>query len=330
MNPFEPVGASEREIVTTRELRAPRELVWRVWTDPNHVTQWWGPTGFTTTTAHMDVRVGGSWRYTMHGPDGRDYDNWIHYVVVEPHERLVYEHGGGEDVEPVRFTTTVTFEALAPDRTRVTLRAVFADAAARDHVARTYGAVEGGQQTIARLAAHAEALAAGARDDAAPPFVVQRVVRAPRELVFAVWTQREHLERWFGPAGCTLRVHELALQPEGRFHYEMRFASGQSLWGVWRFAAIVEPERLEFVSSFADASGSIIRAPFDANWPLETHTSVVFEPHAGIGRGTVVTLRAAALTDSPIELQRFTAHHDSMQGGWSATFAQLDALIATL
>ena len=67
--------------------------------------------------------------------------------------------------------------------------------------------------------------------------------------------------------------------------------------GPFKFAAIVEPERLEFVSSFADASGSIIRAPFDANWPLETQTSVVFEPHAGIGRGTVVTLRAAALTE---------------------------------
>ena len=63
-------GTADREIVATRIYGAPRELVWRVWTDPKHIAQWWGPQGFTNTIREMDVRPGGAWRFTMHGPDG--------------------------------------------------------------------------------------------------------------------------------------------------------------------------------------------------------------------------------------------------------------------
>lgn len=68
-----------RVIIGTRVLDAPRELVWQVWTDPKHLAQWWGPVGFTTTTRAFDARVGGIWRFVMHGPDGRDYENRITY-----------------------------------------------------------------------------------------------------------------------------------------------------------------------------------------------------------------------------------------------------------
>src|SRR6478736_590865 len=92
-----------REIVVTRVFDAPRELVWEVWTDPKHVGHWWGPNGFSTTTAAMEVRPGGVWRYVMHGPDGRDYQNRIIFDEITPPERIVYRHDGGEDVEPVQF-----------------------------------------------------------------------------------------------------------------------------------------------------------------------------------------------------------------------------------
>ncbi|MCX6020664.1 MAG: SRPBCC family protein [Chloroflexi bacterium] len=142
---------ADREIVVTRLLNAPRALVFKVWTDPNHVPQWWGPTGFTTTVHEMDVRPGGVWRFIMHGPDGVDYDNKIIYVeIVEP-ERLVYDHRGEDEGDGVVFRTTVTFENQG-DKTLLTMQAVFPTAAARDHAAREYGAIEGGQQTIDRLA----------------------------------------------------------------------------------------------------------------------------------------------------------------------------------
>lgn len=140
----------DREIAATRILDAPRELVWKVWTDPEHIAKWWGPNGFTTTTTSMELKPGGVWRYVMHGPDGRDYQNKVTYLeVVEP-ERLVYTLGGGEDVEPVSHHVTVTFRELG-GRTRVDMLMVFASAEARTHVIETYGAFEGLKQHLGRL-----------------------------------------------------------------------------------------------------------------------------------------------------------------------------------
>src|SRR5579884_4127269 len=87
-----------RIIVGMREFDAPRALVFSAWTDPKHLAQWWGPNGFTTTTSSFDMRPGGVWRFVMHGPDGRDYQNRITFEEIVPPERLVYRHGGGDDV----------------------------------------------------------------------------------------------------------------------------------------------------------------------------------------------------------------------------------------
>ena len=69
-------------IIAVRELDAPRALVFEAWTDPKHLSQWWGPNGFTTTTSAFDMRPGGVWRFVMHGPDGRDYQNTITYFEI--------------------------------------------------------------------------------------------------------------------------------------------------------------------------------------------------------------------------------------------------------
>jgi uncharacterized protein YndB with AHSA1/START domain len=148
-----------RSIVAIREFDAPRELVFSVWTDPNHLAQWWGPDGFTTTTSSFDMRPGGVWRFVMHGPDGRDYQNRITFEEVVPPQRIVYRHGGGEDVEPVQFKQTVLFEDLG-GRTRVTWRSDFPSAAERDRVINEYGADKGLVQTMARLAEHVASMAA--------------------------------------------------------------------------------------------------------------------------------------------------------------------------
>jgi uncharacterized protein YndB with AHSA1/START domain len=138
-------------IIGTRVLDAPRDLVWQVWTDPKHLAQWWGPDGFRTTTSAYDLRPGGVWRFVMHGPDGRDYQNRITFDEIVKPERLVYHHGGGDDVEPVQFRSTVIFEDLG-GKTRVTLRGVFPSAEERARVIREYGADKGLVQTLARLA----------------------------------------------------------------------------------------------------------------------------------------------------------------------------------
>ncbi len=151
-----------RSIIALREFAAPRDLVFEVWTDPKHLSQWWGPNGFTTTTSSFDMQPGGVWRFVMHGPDGRDYQNRITFEEVVPPERLVYRHGGGEDVEPVRFTTTVTFDELKSEsgrKTRITMRMDFPSAAERDRVIKEYGADKGLTETLVRLSEYVAAMA---------------------------------------------------------------------------------------------------------------------------------------------------------------------------
>jgi len=321
---------ADRLIETSRTVSAPRELVWRVWTDPQHLAQWWGPTGFSTATQGHDVRVGGQWRFTMHGPDGRDYENLVTFLEVSAPSRLVYKHGGGKDLEPVNFTTTVTFDAVPgePGRTKVTMRAVFPNANAREFVIRTYNAAEGGKQTMARMAEHVEALAAAAPRAASKPFRIQRVLRAPRELVWKVWTEREHLAQWFGPKGCTLSVERFELRPGGVVLYTMHWKGAAAVGGKWVMRAVKAPERLEFVTSFADAQGKTIRAPMADGWPLEMASVVTFEPHAGQGMGTVITVQTSALGATPAEQKTFDDGHASMTGGWGGTFDQLEAYLA--
>jgi hypothetical protein len=75
------LDSDPRAIIGMREFDAPRDLVFDAWTDPKHLAQWWGPNGFTTTTMSFDLRPGGVWRFVMHGPDGRDYQNRITWCV---------------------------------------------------------------------------------------------------------------------------------------------------------------------------------------------------------------------------------------------------------
>src|SRR5215470_16562244 len=114
--------SADREIVITRIVDAPRELVWQAWTEPQHIAPWWGPNGFRTTIHEMNVEVGGVWRFIMHGPDGTDYPNRIVYREIVKPQRLVYDHAEDKPDPVVDFRTTVTFEELGSGRTKVTLR----------------------------------------------------------------------------------------------------------------------------------------------------------------------------------------------------------------
>lgn len=152
-----------RAIIATRIFDAPRDLVFEAWTDLKHLAQWWGPNGFTTTTRSFDPHSGGVWRFVMHGPDGRDYQNRITYEEITKPERIVYSHGGADDVEPVQFKVTVTFEDVSGKnmggKTRLTMRMQFPSEAERQRVITTYGADKGLVQTLARLEQHLSEMA---------------------------------------------------------------------------------------------------------------------------------------------------------------------------
>ena len=147
---------TDREVIHTRIFNAPRDLVWKVWSDPKHIARWWGPNGFTTTTYSMDFRPGGVWRFVMHGPDGTDYQNKVVYLEIVKPERIVFKHSGGEDdTEGVSHQTTVTFAAEG-NKTKLTMRILFASPEELQRVVEKVGAIEGGKQTLGRLAEYVE------------------------------------------------------------------------------------------------------------------------------------------------------------------------------
>lgn len=142
----------ECDIVLTRLVSAPRDLVWRAFTQPENIVQWWGPHGFTTTTHDWDFRVGGLWRFTMHGPDGVDWPNWIRYSLIQPPVRIEYDHGGADPAQR-EFVNVITLEEEGGGSeiaTRVTLRLTLPNRASRDAKVE-FGVLQGGQQTLERL-----------------------------------------------------------------------------------------------------------------------------------------------------------------------------------
>lgn len=140
----------ETGTVLTRLLDAPRELVFDVWTDPKHLEKWWGPAGFSITDHGMDVKPEGTWRFDMHHAEYGDFPNLIVYEEVVRPERLVYSHGSGVDDGKAPFHVTVTFEDQG-GKTLLTMRTLFASAEAFNEV-KQFGAIEGGKQTLTRLA----------------------------------------------------------------------------------------------------------------------------------------------------------------------------------
>src|SRR6188508_2111300 len=113
-------ATAEREIVISRVISAPRELVFEAFTEVRHLSRWWGPEGFTTTTRAFEFRVGGEWVFVMHGPDGTDYQEWISWIEIAPPERIALLHGESRG-DPNAFGSVLTFE---PDSaaTRIEMR----------------------------------------------------------------------------------------------------------------------------------------------------------------------------------------------------------------
>ncbi len=313
------------EIIICRTFAAPRALVWQAWTDPQHVGRWWGPAGFTTTTHAMDFRPGGSWRYTMHGPDGRDYANLLEYIAIEQPARLIYTLRGEGSDDSVSFRTEVLFESVGEEGrgTKVTMRSIFPSAAARDFVIHDHRAVEGGKQHLANLEDYLGDMSANEEHEA--PFTISHVFKASREKVWAAWTEQAHLLQWFGPQGSTMQHATVDLRVGGLFHYCMSHPNGMEMWGRWVYRTIQPPATLEFISSFSNASGEITTAPFQGldDFPLETLTTVTLVEHAGKSRGTLVTIVARPHNGTQAQRDFFSAFHGSLLQGWTGTMQQL-------
>jgi uncharacterized protein YndB with AHSA1/START domain len=141
-------STQDRELLLTRVLNAPIELVWKVWTDPKHIAQWWGPNGFTNTISKMEVKPGGEWDLVMHGPDGTDYRNKSVFREVVKHKRIVYDRITGP-----KFVATIEFEEQG-DKTFIRWQMLFETKEAFIQTVKTFKADEGLKQNIEKLNAY--------------------------------------------------------------------------------------------------------------------------------------------------------------------------------
>lgn len=313
-------SSSELGIELSRVFDAPVELVWDVWTRAEHIARWWGPSGFSTTIEQFDFRPGGRFKHTMHGPDGTDYPNLSVFRAIVPYERIDYTHSGGEEDGPgASFQGSWRFQALAGGRTTVTISLTFPTRERRDFVIREFGAIAGGKQTLARFDEHVASVRA------ADELVIERTFDAPRETVFAAWTELERLKSWWGPKGFEWLGGTLDLRPGGRFHYGMRAPGGGEMWGKFVWREIVRPERLVYVVSFSDATGSTTRHPLAPTWPLELLNTLLFVQE---GARTKLVLHGLPLGANDAERETFRKAHEGVRGGFKGTLDQLEAFLA--
>lgn len=158
-------------------------------------------------------------------------------------------------------------------------------------------------------------------------FEITRVFDAPRDTVWRAWTEVDHLKKWWGPTGFTMKKCTLDLRPSGLFHFGMAAPDGSEMWGKWTFREVTPQERLVFVNSFSDEAGSTTQPPFADQWPAEMLSTAVFSEEGGT---TTVHLAAKPINASEEEIATFIAGFGSMQQGFGGTFTQLDEYLKTL
>ncbi len=309
--------SSSNEIRITRVYDAPARAVWDAWTVPEQVEKWWGPRGFTLTTHSKDLRAGGHWRYTMHGPDGVDYPNVTTYFVVEEHKKLVYDHGGTDDRPPL-FRVTVTFTEVNGKTTMEMISTLPTPEAAREML--KFIKKAGGFGTWDRLAEHLEQTATGKRR-----FVVNRTFEAPIARVFAMWTSPDHLAEWLPPAGTTMRFvrAEIAVGKSALFaisgeHGAMHVRA--------EYLAIEPPRRIVYTQQFVDEREQLAPAPGASSWPPMLLTTVLLTEEApDRTRVTVTTEPHGEATAA--ELDAFVNERAGMTLGWTGSFDALEAMV---
>jgi uncharacterized protein YndB with AHSA1/START domain len=204
---------------------------------------------------------------------------------------------------------------------RLTGRMVFPTAAARDHVVKEFGAIEGGKQTLERLGEQLAAMQS-------TPFIMVREFAATRDLVWKVWTEGEHFARWFGPKGMNVTLVQFDLRPGGMNHYYMTLPDGKKMWGKAVYREVVPQTKLVWINSFSDENAGITRHPFMKDpWPLQLLTTITFAENAG---KTTVTVRWLPFDAEDDERRVFENNLASMNGGWGGTLDQLTTYLAEL
>lgn len=313
------ITAETKELVIKRVFDAPLEMVWKAWTDPKEMAKWWGPHMFSNPVCEMDVRPGGAILIHMKGLDTPAMPMKGKFIVVVKLEKLVFTTSAFHDKQGnpgIETMNTVTFTERN-GRTTMKLESHFTKTKPELALAIS-GHKAGWSQSLDRLFA----LVTGS-----PEFVITRLFDAPRDLMWKVYSEAEHLRKWWGPKGFTMKSVNLDFRPGGVFHYGMQSPEGNTMWGKFVYREIDAPERLSFVVSFSDEKGGITRHPMSATWPLEVLSTITFFEVQG---KTALIMSGVPINATEEERKTFDAGRESLKGGMKGTYDQLDEYLKTV
>ena len=301
-------------IEISRLYDAPVKAVWDAWTT-DAVGKWWGPRGFTITTHGKDLKPGGFWKYTMHGPDGVDYPNRTIYYEVEKYSRMVYDHGGSEDRPPL-FRVTVTFKEVK-GKTQMDMSMSFATVEVAEETKKFIKAA-GGNSTWDRLGEFLETQATGNEN-----FIINRSFDTPIETMYEAWTNPEHFCKWLPPTGFTMQFIKADIRPGGSAFYVMTGENGMKMYGGTNYIEFNKPNGLSYTQHFADEKGNISRHPMSPTWPAYMLTTVKFSAEGPEQTRVTITWEPHGNVTAE-ELETFAKAKAGMTVGWTGSFDKLE------
>ncbi len=305
-------------IEITRIYDATAEQVWNAWVDPKQVSQWWGPRGFTITTKSKDVKPGGKWIYTMHGPDGTDYPNMTTYYEVEKYKKLVYDHGANES-QPAMFKVTVLFEEKKGKTTMsMTMELPSAEAAIET---KKIIKQANGNSTWDRLA---EFITKQNNDDEV--FVINRSFQAPQKTVYGMWTKPEHFTKWLAPTGFDMKIISGSMKVGETLFYSMSGPNNIIMYGKAHYLEMNSPELVMYTQQFSNKEGGLGKHPMAPVWPETMLTKAEFHSEGENQTRITITWKPFGKVTKE-ELDVFIAARAGMTMGWTGSFDKLENYI---
>ncbi len=308
------------EYYLTRIYNEPLKTVWQAWTDPQQVAKWWGPRGFTITNHSKDVRTGGHWDYTMHGPDGTNYPNKTKFLEVVEYSKMIYDHGAN-DTQPPLFRVTVLFTEKN-GQTELDFTMAFENAEIATQM-KKFIKQANGDSTWDRLA---EYLSEEIHQK--NTFVINRSFAAPIDLMYDMWTNPKNISAWLAPTGASMNFIKADIKVGGGTFWRMEGEHGV-MFGKAKYIETNRPNKIVYTQQFVDENENISRHPMAPTWPETMLTTVEFSAENTNQTRVTITWEPYGKT-TPDEVETFKNARAGMTQGWTGSFDKLEDHIAKI
>ncbi len=310
------------EMVITHKFDAPRDLVYKIYTDPKLVPEWWGPRNLTTVVEKMELRSGGVWRYVQHDAQNNIFPFYGVYHSLEPNRQIISTFEW-EGMPGHVMLVTLDFDEI-DGKTIINQQNVFQSVQDRDGMIQQgmqQGLDEGDErfnELLAKLKANPMMREANAMQDG-KSLIITRTFNASPERVWQAWVNPELYMCWTGPKEYNYCGAEMDLRVGGKYLSCMVGPDGRQIWSTGVYKEVEEPSRFVVTDSFADDRGNVVPASYyglPSDFPMEAEVDVTLED---LGGRTRMTLEHCGLPEGELLEQT--------RQGWTESFDKLDSCL---